>query len=168
MPQASPGDFCLGNVSLLTTSPTHWVTSPSDMDEPSSRHARTAPSFVMTNRIFTSPEAEGSFLSPAFQHACTLAFAPFIVFITSFGAIWWDASQGSSPAGALMLPESPAGAAEAAGALDAAGAALSAAGAADEAGVESPPLVDDDVSSASFAGGVLPPHAATAPGRITT
>src|SRR5580700_9595180 len=71
VPHASPGDFCFGKLSVFTSSPTHLVTSSSDIDEPSSRHARTAPSFVMTKRIFTSPCVDGSRFSPALKHACT-------------------------------------------------------------------------------------------------
>src|ERR1035438_36432 len=101
MPQASPGDFCFGNFTLFTTSPMHWMTSASDIDEPSSRHTRTAPAFVITKRIFTSPEVEGSRFTPARKHACALDCSGRVPWSTSFGVIWCEAIHGSSPPGEL-------------------------------------------------------------------
>src|SRR5208283_3351124 len=166
MPQASPGDFCLGNFSVSTTPPTHLVTSSSLIDEPSSRHARTLPSLVITRRILTSPLVDGSRFSPSFQHAWTFVPARFIVRMTSPGGIWCAASHGSSPEAALMSPELSAVAAGAgpleAAALDAAGAGVdeSDGAAALEAGDElslAEPLLA--LSPSSFGCGVPPPHA---------
>src|SRR6202044_3834146 len=118
---------------------------------------------VTTKRIFTSPDVDPSRFSPALKHACTLPWAGRRVLNTSFGVIWWDASQGSSLPATGMSPL--AAAALAAGAGVAGGLESAAAGgesaavlgaAAESAALGLPEA--EAVSSSSFAFGVPPPQ----------
>src|ERR1019366_2455064 len=174
MPQASPGDFCLGNLMLMTTSPMHWMTSASDIDEPSSRHTRTSPAFVMTKRIFTSPEVDGSRFSPARKHACALPCTGRVPRSTSLGVIWCEAIHGSSPPaalksgveddGACVEADPVVGPAPASGSPADADAAVVSLGGACSADLGA---LLPTASSLSFAGGVPPPQATSSDAAAT-